>query len=63
MYYDTCMGHACISIIGTTGMPELADRLLNYYCTLLAWLVVATIATMNRLTLSSPYDCGRLMSV
>ena len=43
--HDTCMGHACISIIGTTGVPELADRLFNYsyYCTLLAWLVVATM--------------------
>ena len=40
--HDTCMGHACISVIGTTGVPELADRLFNYYCTLLAWLVVAT---------------------
>ena len=30
MYYGTCMGgpgHACISVIVTTGVPELADRL------------------------------------
>ena len=25
MYYDTCMGHACICVIGTMGTLELAD--------------------------------------
>ena len=42
MYCDTCVEYACINVIGTTGVPELADCLLIYYCTLLAWLVVAT---------------------
>ena len=27
MYYGTCMGHACISVIVTTGVPEHADCL------------------------------------
>ena len=42
MYYDTRMGHACMRFIRTISMPKLADRLLNYYFTLLTWLVVAT---------------------
>ena len=36
MYYDTCMGHACMHkrLIGTTGVPELADCLLLYFVNL-----------------------------
>ena len=37
MYYDTCMGHACISFIRMMGVPELADRLLMYFVSLAIW--------------------------
>ena len=33
MYYDSCMGHACMHAkrYGTTGVPELPDSLLLYF--------------------------------
>ena len=50
MYYDICMGHACISVTGTMGVPEVADRLLNYCCI----LYFVSLATMNRESIRWP---------
>ena len=61
------MGHACTSVLGTTDVPELADRLYYTIALCKAWVVVAT---MNRestgpgaVTHGRIYDRERLMSV
>ena len=64
--HGACMGHACISIIGTMSVPELAEHILyNYYmcCTSLAWASSSHHEPVNRVTHGSFYDRGHLMSV
>ena len=58
--HDTCMGHACLSVVRVTGVPELADYLLYF-------VSLASSSThherVNQVTHSSIYGRGRLMRV
>ena len=53
MYCDTRMGHACVSIIGTTGVPDLRYTVLASLASSIATTNVSTHGRRSR----TPHKC------